>query len=230
MNILIIAAHPDDEVLGCGGSIAKWSRAGYKVHVLIMAEGVTSRDKSRIRAARKKELLELKESAKNAGDILGVKSIRLLDFPDNRMDSLDLLDVIKTIERVVDKLKPEVLVSHHQGDLNIDHRIVNKAVMTACRPKPLHPVKRILAFEVASSTEWQTSGYTAPFIPNWFEDISETLDEKIKALKAYDSEMRKWPHARSIKAVKHLAKWRGASIGSDAAEAFILLREIKSIN
>ena len=230
MNILIIAAHPDDEVLGCGGSIAKWSKAGCKVHVLIMAEGVTSRDKTRIRAARKKELLELKKSAQEAGNILGVTSVRMLEFPDNRMDSVDLLDVIKAIEKVVDKLKPEVLISHHPGDLNIDHRIVNKAVMTACRPMPLNPVKRILAFEVASSTEWQTSAYTAPFIPNWFEDISETLNEKIKALKAYHSEMRKWPHARSIKAVKHQAKWRGASIGLDAAEAFILLREIKSIN
>ena len=227
MNILVIAAHPDDEVLGCGGSIAKWSRAGYKVYVLIMAEGVTSRDKTRIRDIRKNKLFQLKESAQKAGNILGVKSVTLLDFPDNRMDSLELLDIIKEIESVVYKLKPEVVVSHHSGDLNIDHRIVHESVMTACRPQPGHPVKRILSFEVASSTEWQSQAHSTPFLPNWFEDISGTLDVKIKALKAYHSEMRKWPHARSVKAVEYLAKWRGASVGSSAAEAFVLLRELK---
>ena len=227
MNILVIAAHPDDEVLGCGGSIAKWSRAGHKVYVLIMAEGATSRDKTRIRDIRKNKLFQLKESAQKAGNILGVKSVTLLDFPDNRMDSLELLDIIKEIESVVYKLKPEVVVSHHSGDLNIDHRIVHEAVMTACRPQPGHPVKRILSFEVASSTEWQSQAHSTPFLPNWFEDISGTLDVKIKALKAYHSEMRKWPHARSVKAVEYLAKWRGASVGTSAAEAFVLLRELK---
>jgi len=227
MNILVIAAHPDDEVLGCGGSIAKWSRAGYKVYVLIMAEGVTSRDKTRIRDIRKNKLFQLKESAQKAGNILGVKSVTFLDFPDNRMDSSDLLDVIKEIESAVYKLKPEIVVSHHSGDLNIDHRIVHESVMTACRPQPGHPVKRILSFEVASATEWQSPVHSTPFLPNWFEDISGTLDVKIKALKAYHSEMRKWPHARSVKAVEYLAKWRGASVGSSAAEAFVLLRELK---
>ena len=227
MNILVIAAHPDDEVLGCGGSIAKWSRAGYKVYVLIMAEGVTSRDKTRIRDISKNKLFKLKESAQKAGNILGVKSVTFLDFPDNRMDSSDLLDVIKEIESAVYKLKPEIVVSHHSGDLNIDHRIVHESVMTACRPQPGHPVKRILSFEVASSTEWQSPAHSTPFLPNWFEDISGTLDVKIKALKAYHSEMRKWPHARSVKAVEYLAKWRGASVGTSAAEAFVLLRELK---
>jgi LmbE family N-acetylglucosaminyl deacetylase len=156
-----------------------------------------------------------------------VESVTLLDFPDNRMDSLELLDIIKEIESAVYKLKPEVVVSHHSGDLNIDHRIVHEAVMTACRPQPGHPVKRILSFEVASSTEWQSPAHSTPFLPNWFEDISGTLDVKIKALKAYHSEMRKWPHARSVKAVEYLAKWRGASVGTSAAEAFVLLRELK---
>jgi len=227
MIYLIIAAHPDDEVLGCGGSIAKWVKEGHEVHVLIMAEGATSRDKHRDRASRKETLSILAQSAKRAAEILGVQSVELLEYPDNRMDSVDLLDVVKTIEDYVEKLKPEVVVTHHSGDLNIDHQIIHQAVTTACRPQPGHPVKCILSFEVPSSTEWQLPTVGSPFIPNWFEDISETLELKIKALEAYQSEMRKWPHSRSIKAVEHLARWRGASMGCEAAESFILLRKQK---
>jgi len=225
-NILIIVAHPDDEVLGCGGSMAKWSQGGNDVHVLIMVEGITSRDKSRDRVTRQNELSHLAQSAKKAGKILGVQSVELLDYPDNRMDSVDLLDVVKTIEKYVEKLAPEIIVTHHSGDLNIDHQIIHQAVMVACRPQPDHPVQRILSFEVPSATEWQSNTFVKPFMPNWFEDISDTLDQKIKSLKAYESEMRKWPHARSIKAVEHLARWRGASVGCVAAEAFMLNRFI----
>jgi N-acetylglucosamine malate deacetylase 1 len=226
MNYLIIAAHPDDEILGCGGSIAKWSRAGHKVYVLIMAEGVTSRDNSRDRIASQKELAKLTNSAMEAGKILGVQSVKLLDFPDNRMDSIDLLDVVKTIEDHIENLQPEVVVTHHSGDLNVDHIIIHKAVITACRPQPGAIVKQILSFEVPSATEWQSPTINNPFVPNWFEDISDTIDLKVKALEAYKSEMREWPHARSIKALEHLAKWRGTTIGYQAAEAFMLIRRI----
>ena len=227
MKILVIAAHPDDEVLGCGGSMAKWSKNGHKVHVLIMAEGATSRDKKRDRVARQKELSHLAQSANKAGKILGVQSVELFDFPDNRMDSVDLLDVVKSVEEHIKKSKPEVVVTHHSGDLNIDHQITQQAVMAACRPQPGHPVKRILSFEVPSATDWQSPTVCNHFVPNWFEDISETLELKIKALNAYKSEMRKWPHARSIEAVEYLARWRGASVGYEAAEAFMLIREIR---
>ena len=227
MKYLIIAAHPDDEVLGCGGSMAKWSRDGSEVHVLIMAEGITSRDKSRYREVRQKELSHLAKSANKAGEILGVQSVELLDFPDNRMDSIDLLDVVKEVEKKNEELKPDVVVTHHGGDLNIDHRVIHQAVITACRPQPGQTVKRILSFEVPSSTEWQSPSSGNPFVPNWFEDISDTLELKIKALEAYESEMRKWPHARSIKALEHLARWRGATVGAEAAEAFMLVREIR---
>ena len=225
MKYLIIAAHPDDEVLGCGGSIAKWVKDGHEVHVLIMAEGATSRDKHRDRASKKETLSILAKSAKRAAEILGVQSVELLEYPDNRMDSVDLLDVVKTIEDYVEKLKPKVVVTHHSSDLNIDHQIIHQAVMTACRPQPGHPVKCILSFEVPSATEWQLPTVGSPFVPNWFEDISETLELKIEALEAYQFEMRKWPHSRSIKAVGHLARWRGASVGCEAAESFILLRK-----
>ena len=227
MKYLVISAHPDDEILGCGGSMAKWCIDGHVVHVLIMAEGATSRDKSRDRVTRQKELSHLARSAKKAGEILGVASVELLDYPDNRMDSVDFLDVVKSVEEHIDKNKPDVVVTHHSGDLNIDHQITQQAVMVACRPQPGHLVKRILSFEVQSATEWQSPDYGRPFVPNWFEDISDTLGMKIKAMEAYESEMRPWPHARSIKAVEHLARWRGASAGCEATEAFMLVRNIK---
>jgi len=227
MKYIIIAAHPDDEVLGCGGSIAKWSKDSSEVHVLIMAEGATSRDKSRDRVARQNELSHLAQSAKKAGEILGVQSVHLQDFPDNRMDSVDLLDVVKSVEEIIEKLQPEVVVTHHAGDLNIDHQITHQAVITACRPQPEQTVKRILSFEVPSATEWQSHGDRRTFVPNWFEDISVTLELKMKALEAYETEMREWPHTRSIKAVEHLARWRGASVGVEAAEAFMLVRKIR---
>lgn len=226
MKILSIAAHPDDEVLGCGGSMAKWSNEGVEVHSLVMAEGATSRDKSRDRESRKTDLTHLAQAAQKAGDILGVASVRLLSYPDNRMDSVDLLDVVKSVEEQIEKIKPEAVVTHHSADLNIDHQVIHEAVMAACRPQPGHSVKRILSFEVSSSTEWQSPAFGNPFAPNWFEDISETLELKIQALEAYESEMRDWPHARSIKAVEHLARWRGASVGCEAAEAFMLIRNI----
>ena len=226
-TIIIVAAHPDDEVLGCGGSIAKWTQSGDDVHVLILAEGATARDKRRDGDKRKSELTHLANSAHEAGDILGVKSVNLLNLPDNRMDSLDLLNVVKEVEQFIEKLQPKVVVTHHGGDLNVDHQIVHQAVITACRPQPGYPVKRILFFEVSSATEWQSTTAGNTFVPNWFEDISETMDMKIKALEAYKSEMRNWPHARSIKAVEHLARWRGASMGYEAVEAFMLVREIR---
>ena len=226
MKNLVIAAHPDDEILGCGGSMAKWSKNGHEVHVLIIAEGATSRDNTRDRPARQMELSHLAGSAKKAGKILGVKSVKLLDYPDNRMDSVDLLDVVKPVQEIIAKLKPDMVITHHAGDLNIDHKITHQAVITACRPQPEQSVKRILSFEVLSSTDWQPPSSGNPFVPNWFEDISDTLDIKIKALEAYESEMRDWPHARSTKAVEHLARWRGASIGCEAAEAFSMIRNL----
>jgi len=227
MNILVVAAHPDDEVLGCGGSIAKWAKGGHAVHVVILAEGATSRDAVRDRESRVVELSSLKSAASRAGEILGAVSVQVMDMPDNRMDSLDRLDVIKAIERKVERVKPEMVVTHHAGDVNIDHRIIHEAVVTACRPLPGHVVKKLLAFEISSSTEWQTSGSAAMFIPNYYVDITLELDLKMEALAEYESEMRPWPHSRSMQALEHLARWRGASVGCEAAEAFQLLREVQ---
>lgn len=225
-KILVVAAHPDDEVLGCGGTIARHAEAGDQVNVLIVAEGATSRQQQRDRTQATLELSNLAKAAQRAGEILGAKGVELLDLPDNRLDSLDRLDLIKEIEMRVARHQPQVVYVHHAGDVNVDHRRLHEAVVTACRPTPGNTVQRLLSFEVASSTEWQAPGSAPAFQPNWFVDISAQWARKRDALEAYNSEMRPWPHARSIEALEHLARWRGAQVGVEAAEAFCLLRQL----
>lgn len=225
-SVLVVAAHPDDEVLGCGGTIARHADAGDQVHVLIVAEGATSRQQQRDRLQAGEELSTLAQAAQIAGSILGAAGVELLDLPDNRLDSLDRLDLIKHIEQHIDRHQPQVVYVHHAGDVNVDHRRLHEAVVTACRPTPGHPVRRLLSFEVASSSEWQPPGSAPVFQPNWFVDISAQWQRKREALVAYTSEMRPWPHARSLEALEHLAGWRGAQVGVEAAEAFCLLRQL----
>ncbi|NWG87656.1 MAG: PIG-L family deacetylase [Hydrogenophilaceae bacterium] len=225
MKVLVVAAHPDDEVLGCGGTIARHSDQGDEVAIVILAEGATSRASQRDRTAMSADLDRLGSAAQRAGAILGA-SVTLHDFPDNRMDSVDLLDVVKRIEAVIETFRPDTVYTHHAGDVNIDHRIVHQAVVTACRPMPGQCVRTLLFFEVASSTEWQPPGTAPAFQPNWFVPIETTLGRKIQALQAYAEEMRAFPHARSVEAVEHLARWRGAGVGAAAAEAFMLGRRL----
>ncbi len=225
-SILVVAAHPDDEVLGCGGTIARHADAGDLVRVLIVAEGATSRQGQRDRAQVADELTRLAQAAQTASTILGAVGVELMDLPDNRLDSLDRLDLIKQIEERIARDQPQVVYVHHAGDVNVDHRRLHEAVVTACRPIPGQPVRRLLSFEAASSTEWQPPGSAPAFHPNWFVDISSQWERKCLALEAYASEMRPWPHARSIESLEHLARWRGAQVGVEAAEAFCLLRQI----
>lgn len=223
---MVVAAHPDDEVLGCGGTIARHADAGDQVQVLIVAEGATSRQQQRDQGQATEELSALALAAQQAGAILGAQGVELLDLPDNRLDSLARLDLIKRIEERITRHQPQVVYVHHAGDVNVDHRRLHEAVVTACRPTPGHPVRRLLSFEVASSTEWQPPGSAPAFQPNWFVDIAAQWPRKREALVAYASEMRPWPHARSIVALEHLARWRGAQVGVKAAEAFCLLRQL----
>jgi LmbE family N-acetylglucosaminyl deacetylase len=225
-SVLVVAAHPDDEVLGCGGTIARHADAGDQVQVLIVAEGATSRQQQRDRIQAGDELSALALAAQKAGSILGAAGVELLDLPDNRLDSLDRLDLIKRLEECIERHRPQVVYVHHAGDVNVDHRRLHEAVVTACRPTPGHPVQRLLSFEVASSSEWQPPGSAPVFQPNWFVDISDQWRRKREALVAYASEMRPWPHARSLEALEHLARWRGAQVGVEAAEAFCLLRQL----
>ena len=222
-QILVVVAHPDDEVLGCAGTIARHVSDGDKVYVVFMSDGVTSRT-----GVESNEVEVRKQAAKDASNILGiVQPPRFLGFPDNRMDTVALLDIVQTLEQVINEIEPEVVYTHHSGDLNIDHKITHQAVMTACRPQPGFCVREIYSFEVLSSTEWSTNN---PFIPNYFVDISDILELKISAIKAYNSELRLFPHARSIESIEALVKYRGASVGVHAAEAFRLERKIVNIN
>ena len=221
-SILVVAAHPDDEVLGCGGYIANQVRSGDEVFVTFLSDGVTSR----LGNLGLQEIESRRNAARLASKVLGVSDVSFGDFPDNKLDASPLLEVIRSIEAVVERVCPQIVLTHFGGDLNIDHRIVNQAVLTACRPAPKQGVKKVLFFEVPSSTEWQVPIEGEAFTPTWFEDISETLEIKIKALTVYEHELREWPHPRSVKAVEHLAHWRGASCGVDAAEAFILGRRL----
>jgi len=223
-SILILAAHPDDEVLGCGGTIAKLVDAGATLNVAFLADGVFSRAGDQNK--HQEELHIRRTAAQKSCDILGVKSVSFGDFPDNRMDTIALLDIIKAVEALITTHQPETVFTHHAGDVNIDHRRVHEAVVTACRPQHGHPVKTLLCFEVPSSTEWQLPGSASAFVPNWFVDISATLDRKLSALEAYTDELRAWPHPRSRQGVEHLAHWRGATVGVDAAEAFMLGRHL----
>lgn len=218
--VLVVAAHPDDEILGCGGTIAFHASRGDEVHVVIMAEGVTSRDANRDKDKHGKELLQLSAIARQANLLLGAKTVTTLDLPDNRMDSLDLLEIIKLVEKEISFRRPDTMYTHHPGDVNIDHGLTARAVITAARPQPGFPVKSLFFFEVLSSTDYQVPGIGAPFLPNHFVDISKRLEMKLAALELYSSEMRPWPHARSMDAVRHLARLRGSSVGCEAAEAF----------
>ena len=223
-TILVIAAHPDDEVLGCGGTIARLTSEGSNVYTLILGEGVTSRDRKRDLAKRENEIAELKKQAENANRILGVKKVYTFDFPDNRFDSVPLLDIIKTIEEVKDGFKPDIVFTHHIGDLNIDHQVTFKAVMAACRPAIGESVKEIYSFEIPSSTEWNEPSSLTYFMPDYFVDVNKSLDIKINALKEYKTELREFPHPRSLKALELNAEQWGVKMGFEAAEAFKTVR------
>lgn len=223
-NVLIVAAHPDDEVLGCAGAAAKHAAAGDKVFLQILAEGSASRFSNSLDALD--SVMALRASAHKAAKVMGISDLELLRFPDNQMDTVPQLDVNKAVEIAVDRWKPTIVYTHHAYDLNVDHRIVHEAVLTACRPLPSQSVREIYCFEVASSTEWQMPGPWA-FTPQMHVDISAHWETKRAALECYESEMRPWPHARSMQAVEHLARIRGANVGCAAAEAFMVARLLR---
>ncbi|MFT6910133.1 MAG: LmbE family N-acetylglucosaminyl deacetylase [Oleiphilaceae bacterium] len=219
-TVLVVAAHSDDEALGCAGTVAKHVATGDKVHVLFMTDGV---------GAREDDLIEVNKrlsAAEKVAELLGLSSMQNLDFPDNKMDTVALLDVTQAIEKQVVEIQPDIIYTHHIGDLNIDHQITHKAVMTACRPQPDFCVKEIYTFEVLSSTEWNTPG-CHPFFPNTFVDITKYIDIKVQVVNLYVDEMRKIPHSRSIKNIIQLNELRGNSVGVNYAEAFMLMRYMR---
>lgn len=223
-NVLVVAAHPDDELLGEGGTVRRLVNAGATVRAIILAEGLTSRAMTR-EESDLSELAELQADARAAASVVGFESIDFCGFPDNRMDEVDLLDIIKKVSQFVDLYRPDTIFTHHHGDLNIDHRRTCEVVLTACRPVGEYSVKRIYGFETPSSTEWNYT-YAEPFRPNVYFDVSETIESKIEGMSKYRSEGAKAPHPRSPEALKALAAYRGSNVGCAYAEAFVLLREV----
>jgi len=225
-SVLVVAAHPDDEVLGCGGTMARLANEGHEVRIAILAEGMTSRYQQR-EQANQKQLSHLHSNAQQAADKVRAKELVLCKLPDNRLDTVPLLEVVKVVEDLIEKFSPVVIYTHHPGDLNVDHGVVHRAVLTATRPIPGQRVREIYAFEVPSSTEWAFQSLEPSFRPSVFVDISATLETKVSALACYDTETRKFPHPRSPEAVRAIAMRWGSVAGFQAAEAFELIRSLR---
>jgi LmbE family N-acetylglucosaminyl deacetylase len=223
-RVLVVAAHPDDEILGCGGTVARLVKDGYEVYTLILGEGIASRYEENSRKKIDVAIEKLRKEMHTASEIIGVKGVFTRDFPDNKFDTVPLLDLVKAIEERKQDVEPDIIFTHFEKDLNIDHQLTYKAVLTATRPVPNEVVKEIYSFEVLSSTEWW---YPSSFSPDVFFDIGETTDLKMKAISAYQSELREFPHPRSLEAVRLNAQIWGVKVGLRYAEAFRLVRLLK---
>jgi LmbE family N-acetylglucosaminyl deacetylase len=189
MNVLVVAAHPDDELLGCGGTSARLAREGHSVYMAILGEGITSRHAARS-GADPADLTTLRGCSQRVADLLGVKELSLHGLPDNRFDTLSLLDVIKVVENLIERWRPAAIYTHHGGDLNVDHQVVSRAVLTAARPMEGRPVRELYMFEIASSTEWAFQQFAPVFKPNVFVNIESTLPLKLEGMLQYESEVR----------------------------------------
>lgn len=220
-NILVVVAHPDDETIGMGGTISKHICNGDKVYVISMTNGVSSRDPER------NEINLRITASEEASKILGFKWQKRFDFPDNKMDTIPLLEIVKEIEKIKLQVNPHIVYSHSLSDLNIDHRILTNAVLTTFRPQPKESCKEIRLFEVASASDYGHESITGKFSPNLYIDISNFWESKEKALIAYKEELREYPHTRSLYAIKNLSLSRGSQVGIKMAEVFQVIRKIE---
>lgn len=228
MNVLVICAHPDDEVLGLGGTLVKHKINGDNVYSCILCERATARQ-------NKPEHQHFLKQIHEAANIIGIKDIMFFDFPNIRMNVIPMLDIVQSIEKSIIKFKPTIIYTHHVGDLNDDHKIVFNATMAAIRlPErqnieelPTNLIREVLCYEVPSSTEWGAPLPGLVFSPNVFVDIKETFKLKIKALQQYVEIVKEYPHPRSLENLEALAKYRGAQSGYELAEAFMLVRGIR---
>lgn len=228
-KIMIVVAHPDDELLGLGASMNRIIKEDWNVetHVVILGEGLTSRSDSRNVEEWHEKLKKHKQNILEAQKAIGYVDVSIYDFPDNRFDSIPILDIIKTIENEKEKFSPDIIFTHHGGDVNIDHQRTFEAVLTSCRPMKHETVKTLITFETPSGTEWRSSSDPRHFLPNFFISVEEkNVEAKIKGMESYEFEKREYPHPRSPEALRIQAKRWGVSIGKDYAEAFQIIRSI----
>ncbi|QLG47413.1 PIG-L deacetylase family protein [Natrinema halophilum] len=224
MKVLCVAAHPDDEALGAGGTLAKHAAEGDEVEVFLVSDGAMARYEQETETAMERRA-ERRAEAETAADILGVSNLTVLDYWGNQLDDVALIDIVRDVESKIDSFQPNVIYTHHYGDLNIDHELVARAVRTAARPTTDSPVDRILSFETLSATEWGMPSADNAFQPTTFVDIDEYLTQKMNAINAYESEMRDRPHPRNPDGIRNNAKVWGDKSGLLAAEPFELLLE-----
>lgn len=220
MKILVIAAHPDDEVLGCGGLICKYSKKRAEIYTLILTKGILIRYKKGTKT-------NIEEAILKCAKILGVKKVFIKNLPVHELNVIPMPKLIAVLDEVINIVKPDIIFTHNQGDTNQDHRTVAEATLIAARPK-VSFIKAIFSYEILSSTEWITSKNNI-FIPNTFINIEKELKDKIKAFQCYKSEIEKWPHSRSEEGLKTLAEYRGMQSFQKLAEAFCLIRSTNDI-
>lgn len=225
-KILVIVAHPDDEVLGMGGTISKYASQGDEVSLLIVTDGSTSQYKN------DPQLVEIIENKKletdKAAKIMGIKHIFYGGLPDMKLDVIEHTKINSVIEKVIDKVNPNIVYTHFEGDVNKDHQCVYQSTLVACRPVPGQKVKELYSFSVPSSTEWSPQNSKTVFIPNVFIDINgEFAEKKYKAMEEYKTELREFPHPRSIDVLKILDQANGFQVGLECAESFIAHRILK---
>ena len=220
MNVVVVAAHPDDEVLGAGGTLARHVRDGDQVHAVVVADGARSRYQEEMVA-------RLRDGGRAAAGHIGFESVRFEDFPDQRLEQVPLIELTQRLEAILADLQPHVVYTHFRGDVNADHAAVAAATWTACRPYRMPQLRLVAAFETPSSTEWSSVADGAAFRPTLFVDVSATLDCKLAAMACYHSELRDYPHPRSIRALRERAAYWGSLTGLPAAEPFLVLRDIR---
>lgn len=225
MKVLVVVAHPDDEVLGCGGTLARHIDNGDKVSVLIISDGITARYNTFNYKETHviKDVMSIRESADKVKNYLNIDNYRILGLDANRLDTYPILEITKFIEENINTYKPEIIYTHHPNDINIDHKIVFNAVQTATRPINKNYIKKIMLIEVLSSSEWN---FMNKFDWDIYVDISKYIDKKVKSMKLYNLECRNPPHPRCEDCIRTLAKKRGYEVGLEYAETFKLLREV----
>lgn len=220
MNVVVVAAHPDDEILGAGGTLAKHVAMDDDVHAVVLADGALSRYSPEM-------VGELQAGGVAAAQHIGFTSVRFESFPDQRLDQVAMIDLTQHIEQILAELRPDVVYTHFKRDVNADHSLVAQAVWTACRPYRMPHLRLLAAFETPSSTEWSSCVDGTPFRPTMFVDVAATLDAKLAAMSCYGSELRDYPHPRSLRALRERASYWGSVVGLAAAEPFLVLRDIR---